>query len=86
MLRIGVDIGVAFTDFAAWRDAANGVNGVISYKVPSNPPDFAKGFVAGFAEILARAGHVVGEDVFVIHGTTVSINTADRVLAIGEKY
>ncbi len=75
MLRIGVDIGGTFTDFAAWRDGAGDDAEIISFKVSSTPADFAEGFKAGFEEILTRAEHQPDEEILVIHGTTISTNT-----------
>lgn len=75
MLRVGVDIGGTFTDFAAWRDGAAAPRDVVTFKVSSTPPDFAVGFKAGFSEILNRAEHDRHEDILVIHGTTISTNT-----------
>src|SRR6476659_3679593 len=42
MLRIGVDIGGTFTDFAVWRDEGDGYVAIDSYKRPSSRPDFAE--------------------------------------------
>jgi len=81
MLRIGVDIGGTFTDFAAWRsgpgDGANGsaTSPIVSVKVPSTPHDFSEGFRAGFEEVLAALPPAPDEPVVVMHGTTVSTNT-----------
>jgi N-methylhydantoinase A len=74
MLRIGIDIGGTFTDFAAWRQAPDGTSTLSSLKVPSTPPDFAEGFRIGFEEMLARTPPEPGEPVLVMHGTTVSTN------------
>jgi N-methylhydantoinase A len=74
MLRIGIDIGGTFTDFAAWRLAPDGQSMVSSLKVPSTPPDYAEGFRIGFEEMLARLPPDPGELVLVMHGTTVSTN------------
>ncbi|MFT5448890.1 MAG: N-methylhydantoinase A [Gammaproteobacteria bacterium] len=74
MLRVGIDIGVTFTDFAAWRDNVARSQESVSYKVLSSAQEYARAFMAGFAEILSRIGHEAGEDVYVIHGTTVSTN------------
>lgn len=49
-LRIGVDIGGTFTDFCGWRDEAG--SEVVSFKVPSTPPNFEDGFRTGFERIL----------------------------------
>ena len=39
MLRIGIDIGGTFTDFAIWQDGAGGYTSVTVMKEPSTPPD-----------------------------------------------
>jgi N-methylhydantoinase A len=67
-----VDVGGTFTDFAAWRDTPAEFT---SYKVSSSPPSFIEGFKAGFEEILRRLPPAPGEEVVVMHGTTVSTNT-----------
>jgi N-methylhydantoinase A len=72
VLRVGVDVGGTFTDFAAWRDTPAEFT---SYKVSSSPPSFIEGFKAGFEEILRRLPPSPGEEVVVMHGTTVSTNT-----------
>lgn len=72
MLKIGVDIGGTFTDFAAWRE---GEQKVETLKVPSTPPNFAEGFKIGCEEMLKRMEPRVGEQIVVMHGTTVATNT-----------
>jgi N-methylhydantoinase A len=72
MLRIGVDIGGTFTDFAAWRE---GSPDIYTTKVPSTPPQFAEGFKQGFEGVLAEFKPDAREAVYVVHGTTVSTNT-----------
>ncbi len=72
MLRIGVDVGGTFTDFAAWRDAPATLT---TFKSSSTPPTFIEGFKAGFEEIVTRLQPRPGESVIVMHGTTVSTNT-----------
>jgi N-methylhydantoinase A/oxoprolinase/acetone carboxylase beta subunit len=42
MLRIGIDIGGTFTDFAVWRQGAGGDTAIESFKVPSSPPHCAE--------------------------------------------
>lgn len=74
MIRIGVDIGGTFTDFAIWRDEADGYSLIESHKVATTRPDFAAGVKAGIAELAARHGVVPGDPLLVIHGTTVSTN------------
>lgn len=73
MLRVGIDIGGTFTDFTAWQATGDGREVNIAFKVPSTPPDFAEGFKNGFRHLLEKVGEV--DDVFVVHGTTVSTNT-----------
>ena len=73
MLRVGIDIGGTFTDFTAWAAKPNGEEINITFKVPSTPPNFAEGFKNGFTQLLERVGDV--DEVFVVHGTTVSTNT-----------
>jgi N-methylhydantoinase A len=73
MLRVGIDIGGTFTDFTAWQAKPDGGEINISFKVPSTPPNFAEGFKNGFMQLLERVGEV--DEVFVVHGTTVSTNT-----------
>ena len=72
VLRIGVDVGGTFTDFAAWRDDPAALT---TFKTSSTPPDFIDGFKAGFEEIVTRLKPRPGESVIVLHGTTVSTNT-----------
>ena len=45
MLRIGIDIGGTFTDFAIWR--GGGYGEVEAMKVPSTPPRFAEAVITG---------------------------------------
>jgi N-methylhydantoinase A len=71
-LRIGVDIGGTFTDFCGWRDEAG--SEVVSFKVPSTPPNFEEGFRAGFERILELLEPKEDEIALVMHGTTVSTN------------
>lgn len=72
MLRIGVDIGGTFTDFAAWR---NEHELVYTTKVPSTPPRFAEGFRQGFERVLEFVKPCRDEVMYVVHGTTISTNT-----------
>ncbi|HXX39588.1 MAG TPA: hydantoinase/oxoprolinase N-terminal domain-containing protein, partial [bacterium] len=72
MLRVGVDIGGAFTDFAAWRE---GDRGVFTTEAPSTPPCLADALKAGFEEVLSPMHSAPEEPVYVMHGTTVSTNS-----------
>ncbi|GLQ12497.1 hydantoinase [Devosia yakushimensis] len=71
-LRIGVDIGGTFTDFCGWRDEAG--SEIVSFKVPSTPPNFGEGFRTGFEQILELLAPREDEIALVMHGTTVSTN------------
>ena len=62
--RIGIDTGGTFTDVARWTP-----RGLKIYKVPSTPDDPAVAVLQGLT--LARRE---GEEVDVVHGTTVGIN------------
>jgi N-methylhydantoinase A len=74
MLRIGVDIGGTFTDFAIWDGSAAGTSAVRAMKLPSTPPDFAEAVKRGL-EILIGDGTIDPSDtVLIVHGTTVSTN------------
>jgi N-methylhydantoinase A len=74
MLRIGIDIGGTFTDFAVWRDEGDGYVRIGSHKLPTSRPDFAEAVTQGVAEIAARAGVGADDPLLVVHGTTVSTN------------
>jgi N-methylhydantoinase A len=75
MLRIGIDIGGTFTDFAIWRGGAEGYTAIGSFKVPSSPPNFAAAVRDGLDVLLADLELAPGEPLIVVHGTTVSTNT-----------
>jgi len=74
MLRIGIDIGGTFTDFAVWRRGAGDDTTITSFKVSSSPPNFAEAVREGLEELLADVTLEPDEPVFVMHGTTVSTN------------
>ncbi len=74
MLRIGVDIGGTFTDFAIWRSEADGYAQIGSLKLPSTRPDYAGAVIAGIEQIAADHGIAPEDEVLVVHGTTVSTN------------
>ena len=74
MIRIGIDIGGTFTDFAVWRDSAEGYTNIKSFKVPSTPPTFADAVRAGLDEIVETAKIAPDEEILLVHGTTVSTN------------
>lgn len=74
MIRIGIDIGGTFTDFAIWRGEAGGYTAVESFKVPSSPPRFAEAIEVGLGRLLEAGTVAPDEEILVVHGTTVSTN------------
>ncbi len=74
MLRVGIDIGGTFTDFIAWQDDG-GAGRLRSFKVPSTPPNYEEGFIAGLTQVLAAFEGVGQDDIMIMHGTTISTNT-----------
>ncbi len=70
LFRLGVDIGGTFTDLVLRGDDGR----VFVKKVSSTPDDYARGIIAGVAELLAEhglPGAALGE---IVHGTTVASN------------
>ena len=51
MIRIGVDIGGTFTDFAIWRKESDSYVEIASHKLPTSRPDFAEAVIQGLADI-----------------------------------
>ena len=74
MLRVGVDIGGTFTDFAIWDGDPAGYPAVGQMKVPSSPPDFAEAVKRGLEALLAEGKIRDDEPMLLVHGTTVSTN------------
>src|SRR5438132_558377 len=74
MRRVGIDIGGTFTDFAVWDGAPTGYAAVEAFKVPSTPPDFARGVKDGIEALIERGRIVLDAPVLIVHGTTVSTN------------
>jgi N-methylhydantoinase A len=74
MLRIGVDIGGTFTDFAIWRDAADGYRQIDGEKLPSSRPHYARAVIEGLDRIVERHKVQPDDAVLVVHGTTVGTN------------
>jgi N-methylhydantoinase A len=74
MLRIGIDIGGTFTDFAVWDGNPAGYTSITAFKVPSTPPNFAEGVKTGLRQLL-NSGTIRRRDpALIVHGTTVSTN------------
>src|ERR1700733_90809 len=74
MLRIGVDIGGTFTDFAIWRDEADGYRQIDGEKLPSSRPQYARAVIDGLDRIVERHRVQPDDAVLVVHGTTVGTN------------
>jgi N-methylhydantoinase A len=72
---VGIDIGGTFTDCAI----VDGVGRLLTTKVPSTPPDFARGMMdalgAGAAELGLSMDRFCRDIAFLSHGTTVGTNT-----------
>ena len=75
MIRIGIDIGGTFTDFALWRGDAAGYTALGTYKLPSTPPRYALGVIEGLEHLIATYAIDDSQPVIVVHGTTVGTNT-----------
>jgi N-methylhydantoinase A len=68
-IRVGIDVGGTFTDIAAW-DAAN--RRLISFKLPSTPPQLAEGVLAALSQLgKHNPDRRLGD---VIHATTAATN------------
>ena len=74
MIRIGIDIGGTFTDFAIWNGDPAGYAAVQPMKVPSSPPNFAEAVKHGLECLLADGRIHDDEPMLIVHGTTVSTN------------
>lgn len=91
MIRIGIDIGGTFTDFAVWRGKES-FDKILAHKSPSTPPDFAEGVKNGLRDILPNLERKPGEPILVVHGMTVGTNTvierngADLALLVTEGF
>src|SRR4051812_20597699 len=72
---VGIDIGGTFTDCAIVDRAGK----LLTTKVPSTPPDFARGMMdalgAGAKALGLPIGKFCGDLAFLSHGTTVGTNT-----------
>lgn len=74
MIRVGIDIGGTFTDFAVWRGADEGYTAIGSFKIPSSPPDFAEAVKEGLGRLLADGTLKADQEMLLVHGTTVGTN------------
>lgn len=63
--RVGIDTGGTFTDVVRWS-----ARGLVVHKLPSTPDDPARAVLEGLAAVRRTAG----EEVDVVHGSTVGLN------------
>ncbi|WP_182057072.1 hydantoinase/oxoprolinase family protein [Pantoea sp. ME81] len=70
-LRIGVDIGGSFTDFAVFNEASGQLH---SLKVFSRPDDPGQEVLHGVQELVKRYGIDPADIEYFTHGTTVGVN------------
>ncbi len=71
MAIAGIDVGGTFTDVFI-RDLKR--DRWVVHKAPSTPPDFARGFMTGLKQALAKADVSPAEVERLVHGTTVATN------------
>ena len=71
MVRIGLDVGGTFTDFAVFDSARKAV---LYHKVASTPANPAEAIRLGLQQIIERYGIDPAEIQFLGHGTTVATN------------
>jgi N-methylhydantoinase A len=74
VLRIGVDVGGTFTDFAGVEEGRP-PRDIVSLKVPSTPPTFIEGFHEGLDRLIAKMGLTRDTEAVLMHGTTIGVNT-----------
>ena len=74
MIRLGIDIGGTFTDFALWDGSSEGYTGLRSFKLPSTPPRFADAVKDGIEKLLRDGDLSESTEIVIVHGTTVSTN------------
>lgn len=70
--RLGIDIGGTFTDFSLLNEETGELRG---FKSPTVPVDPAQGVINGLRALLAEAEIQADEIVYLVHGTTIAINT-----------
>jgi len=73
-MRIGIDIGGTFTDFAVWTSPAAGYSAIQTFKRSSTPHDYAEAVIQGIDQIIKEHRLTPAYEVTVVHGTTVGTN------------
>lgn len=71
-LRIGIDVGGTFTDFALYDETEGRL---VTSKVLTSARDPAIAVLQGLRQALAEAGRTAGELNHVVHATTIATNT-----------
>jgi N-methylhydantoinase A/oxoprolinase/acetone carboxylase beta subunit len=74
MIRVGVDVGGAFTDIVLEQSGHGGASRVTVTKVSSTPHDLSEGVVDGIVKVCGLAGVGPGARDAVFHGTTLATN------------
>lgn len=70
-IRIGIDIGGTFTDFAV----LNGFSRELyTFKIPSTPDNPAQAVLAGLLQVLGQLNHTCSCTLNITHGSTVATN------------
>ena len=70
--RLGIDIGGTFTDFSILDETTGELSG---FKSPTVPADPGRGVLEGLRTLVAERGLDPGEIGYLVHGTTIAINT-----------
>jgi N-methylhydantoinase A len=71
-LRIGVDIGGTFTDFALFNEATGAIT---VHKQLTTPQDPAESVLSGIEAVLNKAAAAIGDVTHIVHGTTLVTNS-----------
>lgn len=71
-MRVGIDIGGTFTDFTLTDEKTGNV---WHRKVPTTPESPSLALVRGLEEILTVSGARIGDLEYLVHGTTIGLNT-----------
>lgn len=71
MLKLGVDVGGTFTDFALYDESAGDVS---IYKQLTTPEDPSRGVMEGLEQLLRSRGKSLAQVEQAIHGTTLATN------------
>lgn len=70
-MRIGIDVGGTFTDIVMVDDRTGNLHFA---KVSTTPPKLWEGVLNGIAKVLEKAGAVIEDVDYIVHGTTIGTN------------